>query len=305
MITLTVFTPTYNRKNLLERCYISLKNQTNQSFIWLIIDDGSSDNTEEIVEKWISEGIVNIKYVWKKNGGMHTAHNYAYELIDTTLAVCCDSDDFLAENAVELILDKWIDEYTDKYAGIAGLDAFINGGIVGEILDKNKISSKFRDIYRSYKGDKKYVYNTKIFKNYPNYPVFENEKFTPLSYKYFLIDDKYELLHLNEILCYVEYLEDGSTRNIFDSYIANPRGFIELRKVSMRTEEIFKYRFLSSIQYVMHKITLGEWNILEESPCKILTFFSLPLGLLWYLNIVFSKNRFRSKSAFTQIKERN
>lgn len=81
--TLTVFTPAYNRAYTLHKCYESLKMQTNKDFVWLIIDDGSTDNTRELVESWINENIVHITYHYQKNQGMHGAHNTAYELIDT------------------------------------------------------------------------------------------------------------------------------------------------------------------------------------------------------------------------------
>ena len=95
MATLTVFTPSYNRAYTLNKCYESLKRQTSQDFIWLIIDDGSSDNTKELVDKWIKEDKINIKYIYQKNQGMHGAHNTAYENIDTELNVCIDSDDYI------------------------------------------------------------------------------------------------------------------------------------------------------------------------------------------------------------------
>jgi glycosyltransferase involved in cell wall biosynthesis len=85
-----------------------LLKQNNKDFIWLIIDDGSSDNTEELVREWQSrENGFEIEYIKKENGGMHTAHNTAYENIRTELNVCIDSDDCMADNAVEKILSKW------------------------------------------------------------------------------------------------------------------------------------------------------------------------------------------------------
>lgn len=104
-IQITVFTPAYNRAHTLPRTYESLKKQGNKNFIWLIVDDGSTDNTKELVDKWISEekGFT-IQYIYKENGGMHTAHNIAYQNITTELNVCIDSDDCLAENAIDKIL---------------------------------------------------------------------------------------------------------------------------------------------------------------------------------------------------------
>jgi len=98
---ITVFTPTYNRAYILNRLYESLKKQSSKSFLWLIIDDGSTDNTEELVNAWIRENIIEIRYYKQENGGKQRAHNKAVELCDTELFICVDSDDYLTENAIE------------------------------------------------------------------------------------------------------------------------------------------------------------------------------------------------------------
>src|SRR5690606_33604780 len=100
MHKLTVFTPTYNRAYSLPHLYESLKRQTCPNFEWLVVDDGSSDNTRELVESWIKEGRVPIRYIYQKNKGMCGAHNTAYDNITTELCVCIDSDDYMTDNAV-------------------------------------------------------------------------------------------------------------------------------------------------------------------------------------------------------------
>ena len=108
MPRLTVFTPTYNRAHTLPRTYASLSRQDCKDFVWLIIDDGSTDDTRALVKAWqTQEHSFEIRYLYKENGGMHTAHNAAYEVIDTELNVCIDSDDCLAPGAVRKILAKW------------------------------------------------------------------------------------------------------------------------------------------------------------------------------------------------------
>ena len=103
MAIITVFTPTYNRAYTLHKCYESLKRQTNKNFIWLIIDDGSSDNTKDLVKEWIEENKISIKYIYQDNKGMHGAHNTAYENITTELNICIDSDDYMPEDSIEKI----------------------------------------------------------------------------------------------------------------------------------------------------------------------------------------------------------
>jgi glycosyltransferase involved in cell wall biosynthesis len=104
---ITVFTPTYNRAYILDRVYKSLINQTNKSFVWLIVDDGSTDNTESLVKKWIKEDKIEIKYYKQKNGGKQRAHNKAVKLTDTDLFICLDSDDYFTKDAIEILLNSW------------------------------------------------------------------------------------------------------------------------------------------------------------------------------------------------------
>jgi len=132
MELITVFTPTFNRAYILPQLYESLLRQNNKNFIWLIIDDGSSDNTNELVQSWINSNIINIQYHYKVNGGMHTAHNLAYNLINTELNMCIDSDDYLIDNAIEKILTFWGKNKKDSVGAIYALDATKNNKILGE-----------------------------------------------------------------------------------------------------------------------------------------------------------------------------
>ena len=217
MKTITVFTPTYNRAYCLHKCYESLLKQSEKDFIWLIIDDGSTDNTKELVNKWIQDNLISIKYHFKENQGMHSGHNSAYAIIDTPLNVCIDSDDYMSDNAIEIILNQWQKIKNDKtYAGIVGLDANTEGEIIGDKIPDHLKQTTLYDLNNTYgiKGDKKLVLRTDIVRQYPPYPIFENEKFVPLGYLYLLIDQDYFLYPINEILCHVEYMTDGSSLNI-------------------------------------------------------------------------------------------
>ena len=291
MVTLTVFTPTYNRAYILHRCYESLCRQTSKDFMWLIIDDGSTDNTKELVNKWIQkDNGFEIKYVYKENGGMHTGHNKAYELIDTELNVCIDSDDFMPDNAVELITKFWKKYGSDKYSGIASLDNDEEGNIIGTKFPYQK-SIKLCDFYdQGGKGDKNLIYRTEIMKKYPPYPEFEGEKFVPLDYKYLLADQEYDLLILNEPTCTVEYMEDGSSLNMFKQYYKNPKGFSFMRKIHMVYDKKLKNQFRSCIHYVPGSLILKNRKFLKESPKKLLTLLACPLGVILYF-VIMRKNR--------------
>ncbi len=117
MKKITVFTPTFNRAYCLHQLYDSLCKQSSQDFKWLIIDDGSTDGTRELISTWVLEGVIEIQYHFKENGGMHTGHNSAYELIETELNVCIDSDDFMTLDAVEKIVSFWKLNKDKNYAG--------------------------------------------------------------------------------------------------------------------------------------------------------------------------------------------
>ena len=270
MKKLTVFTPTYNRAYCLGNCYESLVRQTCQDFIWLIIDDGSSDHTKELVEDWKKEKKVEIKYVWQENTGMHGAHNTAYEMIDTELNVCIDSDDYMPDSAVEHIIAMWNELGNDDVSGIIGLDSFTDGKIIGSKLPSEVKRSTLFDLYYKHgvTGDKKLVYRTELTKRYP-YPLFEDEKYVGLAYKYYKLDQDYEMLLLNETLCCVEYLPDGSSLNMFNQYRKNPRGFAFYRKELMKLPFVsMSFAFRQAIHYVSSSLLSKNHRFLQETPKK-------------------------------------
>ncbi len=286
---LTVFTPAYNRAHTLNKCYESLKRQTCKDFKWLIIDDGSTDNTKELVELWKNENNdFEIKYIYQKNQGMHGAHNTAYENIDTELNICIDSDDYLTDFAVEEIKNHWNKVKCDNLSGIIGLDSYKDGKIIGDKFPENMKTTTVFDFYYNKRltGDKKIVYRTELTKMYP-YPIFEGEKYVGLAYKYYKLDEKYELSTLNKVLCVVEYLEDGSSVNMFKQYINNPRGFAFYRRENMANSKAsFKYSFQQCVHYVSSSILSKNSKFLKESPKKVMTLMAIPFGVILYLYIM-------------------
>lgn len=283
MPILTVFTPAYNRAHTLPRTYVSLQKQDCKEFIWLIVDDGSSDNTAELVKEWQQQNSgFEIRYVYKENGGMHTAHNVAYENIDTELNVCIDSDDVLAEGAVRKIIKKWEAVKEQGYAGIVGLDADMNTGkIIGTDFGTNIFDTTLTGFYsRGGRGDKKLVYRTEIIKQYPPYPVFDGEKYVALAYKYRLIDQKYKLAVLNDVLCNVEYQQDGSSMNMYRQYVRNPKGFAFWRKICMQYPESKKRMILDCVHYCSSSQLAHNSKFIKESPKPLLTLLCVPMGWL-------------------------
>jgi glycosyltransferase involved in cell wall biosynthesis len=296
--TLTVFTPTYNRAYCLEKCYRSLVSQTNNDFIWLIVDDGSTDNTKDLVNGWIKESKVEIKYFWQENQGMHGAHNTAYQLIETELNVCIDSDDNMPLGAVENIIAFWKEQGNEQYSGIIGLDSANDHHIIGTEFPRNLKSSTLYNLYYKHRvtGDKKLVYRTELTKMYP-YPIFENEKYVGLAYKYYMLDQNYEMLLLNEVLCEVEYLPDGSSVNMFNQYRKNPNGFAFYRKELMKLPfGSLSFKFRQAIHYVSSSITSKNRKFLKETPLKGLTILALPFGFFLFLYIQQNQGQLKLKT---------
>lgn len=285
--SLTVFTPTFNRATLLPRLYESLKNQTSKNFVWMIIDDGSIDETPKIVEFWIREGALEIEYFYKKNEGMHSAHNYAYENIKTEYNVCIDSDDTMPNNAVEIILDEIKKIDSNEVSGIVGLDEDMEGKIIGDRFPENLNKIKLQDFYLKYKlsGDRKLVYKTRLIQSVPPYPIFEGEKLVPLDYKYMLLDREYDLVPVNKVLCTVEYQEDGSTKNMLKQYRRHPRGFAFSRIVRINGTNSFKEKIKNAIHLVSCSLFLQDYSILFGTKNTVLVLLVFPLGFLLNLYI--------------------
>ncbi|MEC5424024.1 glycosyltransferase family 2 protein [Virgibacillus sp. C22-A2] len=287
MKKLTVFTPTYNRAFCLSKCYESLKQQSCKDFAWLIIDDGSTDNTRGLVKGWMKENVIPINYYWQENQGMHGAHNSAYERINTELNVCIDSDDYMPIDAVEKILAFWEKYGNKKVSGIIGLDSTSESKVIGTKLPVDLNTSTLFDLYNKHgvTGDKKLVYRSELTKKYP-YPLFTNEKYVGLAYKYYMLDKSFEMLLMNEVLCCVEYLPDGSSRNMLKQYRSNPRGFSFYRKELMGlpfASKVFKFR--QAVHYVSSSLLSKNHSFIRETPNKTITILAIPVGLLLYLYI--------------------
>ena len=291
---LTVFTPTFNRAYCLGQVYDSLVSQTRQDFIWMIIDDGSTDGTRDLVSSWISDNKIQIRYIFQDNLGMHGAHNTAYAHIDTELNTCIDSDDFMPVDAIEKIATHWELHKNDapNLAGMIALDAYQDGKVIGQKIPDHLKVCKINDLYEKFKvtGDKKLIYRTEIVKQFPAYPIFEGEKFVPLGILYLMIDQQYDLVPLNEVVCIVEYLPDGSSRNIFKQYRRHPKGFAHARTIVMRYGVTFKQRFRSAIHFVAHNIQLKKISFLINNPNLLLTILAIPFGIAEYFYI-----RYRAK----------
>ena len=216
---LTVFTPTYNRKDLLERAYNSLTAQTVKDFEWLVVDDGSTDNTDDAVKKWIDEGIIKIRYYYRENGGKMRAHNTGTSMAQTELFVCLDSDDYFVDTAVEDLLAAF-----DKAAGKSFNGKPIGGvvahkGCTDEKLlgKKNFPDAQYSTLYglylKGFGGETTLMYKTEILKQFP-FPEIEGEKYVPEDYIYDKIDEVCVLAVLPKIITVCEITDSGYTGSV-------------------------------------------------------------------------------------------
>ena len=227
-IKLTYFTPTYNRATLLQKLYDSLKLQTNKNFIWLIIDDGSSDNTKEIVSNWINEKIITIQYVYKENGGKNTAIDLSNQICETDFIACVDSDDYLTNDCTD-VLYRYFDTclHNKECAGIVGRRAHYNGEPFNKSWAKEEENICFYDIPKiyNYTEDTFLIFKKDVINKY-HFPKIPGERFITESvlYEQFLYD--YNLLMIPECLYLAEYQEVGYTAQGIKLFFKNPKGYL-------------------------------------------------------------------------------
>lgn len=234
--TLTIFTPTYNRAHLLPQLYESLKSQTQKNFEWLIVDDGSTDETKNIVQKWIDEKQLDIKYIFQENKGKHIAINNGTEHCKTSLFLNVDSDDYLANNAVEEI--EKLSEKIMNNPKIAAFTFILTlEKQIKNLDDFGKLeTTDFSKFQWKVKGEMCYCYKTDILKKFP-FPYFGGEKFCPESLIHQRIAREYDILLTNNILAFGEYQKDGLSSDYYQLMKKNPNAALLSYKEKIRFSE--------------------------------------------------------------------
>lgn len=290
MNKVTVLTPTYNREKFLMRMYQSLLLQTNHSFQWLVVDDGSSDGTKKTMKKIMDNhsGLFQVDYVRKENGGKHSALNYSHSYITGEYTMVLDSDDYLRKDAIEAICNK-ID--TVKKEDKIGWLAFLKGNKDGTSIDTYYNQDGEMTNYIDYmnadrRGECCDVYLTKVFLSYP-YPEYAQEKFVSESYLNICaaVYGKYNMITYNEVIQIVEYMKDGLTLEGRLLQLKNPKGQAELwRHVSgdkFGVQQQLKGAWLYIAYSLFANRPIG--GILKDSLNMTFTFVNLPFGYVIYL----------------------
>lgn len=251
---LTVFTPTYNRAYILPELYESLKRQTNQAFIWIVVDDGSTDNTKQLVEDWEKAGEIQIQYHYQENAGKMQAHNKGVELCNTEMFVCVDSDDYLVDDAVDQLIMVWQEKHISDDPQIAGVIAK-RGGKNGKMLGRrdfpNEAFGTVVGVSEHIQGDTTLCFKTSTLRNY-QFPFVLGEKFITEAYIYKQIDQNYRYFLYPEILTICEYLPDGYTKQGGRVGYQNPVGRMYYEALCIHLDKGEK-RWIAAAKYNMYK----------------------------------------------------
>jgi glycosyltransferase involved in cell wall biosynthesis len=281
---ITIFTATYNRAYRLSKLYDSLKAQTVPAFLWLIVDDGSTDRTSDLVKEWIAENVISIQYHKQANLGKSMAHNKGVQLTKTELFTCVDSDDFLCRTAVEDILACWGRKNNRRVVGILAFKGLPNGQRITSLKKQSIESTTLAKGYGQHglSGDTMLIFRTKILAKY-EFPYFKGEKFVPEAFLYDLVDQDGELLILPKVLYLCEYLDDGYSKNMAGLLAQNPKGYLAYIKQRLRIDTKIKDRVRDTIRYTAMCLLSREHSIITNSIYPVITVLTYPLGYLFYL----------------------
>ena len=283
----SILTPTFNRGKLLYKLYNSLINQSNKNFEWVVIDDGSTDNTKQVINKYISDNKISIKYFYKNNGGKHKAINYGMQYINSELTFIVDSDDWLTVDAIEKILfygEKY--KNNTKIACFSFHKAYSNGNISGPHYRNNE----FVDNYIKYRinehipGESAEVVYTEKLKEFP-FPEIDEEKFLSEGYLWFKMGMKYDTVYIDYTIYNFEYLQDGLTNNILRVKANNPKGCVEVYKLYFTKSVKILPKIKAMIKYIAYS-KLAKYSIkkmYDDCDDKILFIIIFIFGNIYYI----------------------
>jgi len=292
MPLITVFTPTYNRALLLSRLYESLLRQSFVDFEWVIVDDGSIDNTKELIASFKESGL-NIHYYYQHNAGKHFAINHGVRVAKGELFFILDSDDLLPANALALVALRYATvEGLPHVGGVAGRKAFLNNELIGSASGINDQLLTVFDFRYEYgiKGDMCEVYKTDVLKEFP-FPEFKGEKFCPEALVWNRIGTKYQLLWFDEIIYNAEYQPEGLTAKIFEVRKKAPRATTICYEELSKAPIPIKSRFKAAINFWRFAFFLDKQSFSEKwrRIRPLLSIFALPVASILHL-----KNKFSS-----------
>lgn len=278
---LTIFTPTYNRAYILPALYRSLVIQTNLDFEWIIVDDGSTDNTKKIVENWIYENRINIRYYYQSNAGKMQAHNVGVEKSSSHLFMCVDSDDYIYPTSVQKIIECWKEEVdNDKICGILAPRKMLDSQY--ENLEYTHINSTYITLEQynninKFRGETALIFRTEVLKQYL-FPKIENEKFITEDYIYSQINYRYKFKFLKAYIIACRYQEDGYTKHYKELIIKNPQGYLLYFSLKSHLASSIRLKIKYLLLYIAmsQHLCLTLYRTIHGAHYKIITFCLYP-----------------------------
>lgn len=284
---ITVLTPIFNRGGRLQSLWDSLQKQTVKDFEWLVVDDGSTDGTKDLITQLQEKSDFPIRYIYKNNGGKHTALNVGIQTICSELIFIVDSDDCVTDDAVESIL-KIHKKYRSQnnICGYAFLRAFPDGKVNGKKFDVDEKIGSYIDVRVNGDdtgADKAEVFKTHCLKEFP-FPEYPNEKFLGEDLVWVRMARKYEMVHINKAIYVGNYLEDGLTNNRRKHNIASPIGCMHRAEEFMESDLKTRYRIKGGLQYIVYGRFAGVKvvDLIRKSRHKVLATVCTPGGLFLY-----------------------
>ncbi len=293
-IFITVFTPAYNRAHLLPRAYESLKRQGYRDFEWIIVDDGSTDDTEAVVGEWLENKDFPIRYIKKQNGGKHTAINRGVEEAKGELFFILDSDDMLTDDALQIVADEYETVRGDSsFGGVCGLDCYQDGKIVGGGLPQETIDCNAVDIRYKYHvtGDMKEVFRTEVLREFP-FPEIQGERFCPEQLVWFRIAQKYKLHYFNKPIYIAEYQGDGLTAGITRARMNSPvASMICYQEMTTYSNVPFVEKCKAAINYWRFRCCRNNSSDEYAPKIGIADCLFAPLGYIMHIRDIQRQNR--------------
>lgn len=293
---ISVLTATYNRANLLSRLYESILNNISSDIDveWLIMDDGSTDETKEIVEKFIEENKLEVKYFFQENQGKMQAINNLIEGAQGDLIIECDSDDYFTNNAFEIIKNAYEQNNMQNFYAMCFLKYDQTGKNMGNNFKKS--ITKMFDLYfkEGENGEKALVFNSKIRKQY-KYELENGEKFVTEARIFHKMDENYDIICINETIMICEYQIQGYTKNIIKQFKENPYGYFNYFKEILQKDMngvSFKKRLYTIKHYILFSVLTNQKNIVKQVKGVFNKFLIM---LLYIPGRVATKKRFLKK----------
>lgn len=283
---ITVFTPTYNRGYIIENAYRSLCRQTVKDFEWIVIDDGSSDDTSEKFAVW-AEQDNGFPVIYQKvaNGGKMRATNRALKMARGELFLTLDSDDYLADNAVETVI-KWeatIHDQRDRFCGVAGLRCHFDGSLIGTTFPGEYLDASVADREKNgITGDRVEIFYTELFRRHP-FPEIEGEKFISegITWLEICCEEQRILRWFNEKIYLCEYIEDGYSNHSLSLSLRNPKGVcLNIKKQIYYLKPSYREKLRLWHKYVLiaKQLKYSGKKVREDLGISLLDYYLVLLG---------------------------